>query len=75
MSEQLSEVHIIEDDQLKAEAERKALTQKIAKWVIIALVAVAAIAIASVILDVLWLIGIFLFLGLPAIILVNLFFR
>ncbi|MDO4498728.1 MAG: hypothetical protein Q4B51_03780 [Coriobacteriaceae bacterium] len=75
MSEQLSEVHIIEDDQLKAEAERKALTQKIAKWVIIALVAVAAIAIAYVILDVLWLIGIFLFLGLPAIILVNLFFR
>ena len=75
MSEQLIEVHIIEDDQLKAEAERKALTQKIAKWVIIALVAVAAIAIAYVILDVLWLIGIFLFLGLPAIILVNLFFR
>lgn len=75
MNNRQSEVYFLESDQLKKEAERKALIQKIVKWTIVALVAIAAIAIVYVILDVLWVIGIFLFLGLPAIILVNLFLR
>ena len=75
MDDRQDEVYFLEDDYLKKEEEKKAAIKKIVGYAILILAVVVVVGLFWAFLDVLFLIFIFILLGLPAIILVNLFIR
>jgi len=75
MDDRQDEVYFLEDDYLKKEEEKKAEIRKIVGYTILILAVIAIVGLIWAFLDVLFLIFIFILLGLPAIILVNLFRR
>ena len=75
MDDRQDEIYFLEDDYLKKEEEKKAEIRKIVGYTILILAVIAIVGLIWAFLDVLFLIFIFILLGLPAIILVNLFRR
>ena len=75
MDDRQDEVYFLEDDYLKKEEEKKAEIRKIVGYTILILAVIAIVGLIWAFLVVLFLIFIFILLGLPAIILVNLFRR